>query len=951
MSADEPLLKRYRKSAIAFAIFIAYAVGLLFYNLGLQQRLEQNLLDAARLELEKEAGGLSYYFSERRNDLADLAASEVVANYFSSHDLGMSVEYGLSINIQAVADKFEHLLEQKRLGAVRIYGHMALIDVTGQLIGQSGAGQQDWREDFTRLAPQLDDTPSVTLLTSGDQLRFSSPVRLKEKLRGYVIAYSPVIALESRSATPAPRRPEAILVTATGEPVSKIDPEVFFRPELTQLFAGMRFNDTRQNLDLPTTGQDRAIAAIKQGIEGSPLSLAALITKRELEAQSIPSLLLVAVGAIPLAALFIVILELRQRRRAEQANENARTEAERLARVRSEFLANMSHEIRTPLNAILGLAQLGQLGSSGRRAEQHFVRIIESGQHLLAIINDILDYSKIEAGKLSVERIGFDPGHVIDSAVTLTAERAFSSGLDFRVIEEPLPIHCEGDPLRLSQVLVNLLGNAIKFTECGSITLDARVENDMLRLQISDTGIGMSPEQIGRLFQPFEQADGSTTRRFGGTGLGLSISARIVEAMSGSIQVHSTPGAGSTFTVRIPLVAARFDDSPPPAGQLVLAGLPGHESGPLLAGLSDRGIHASIIDAPATELTGKATVVVDARLAEGSSTWREWLGNLRASGHRTALVGRLEEIDSASLQDSLSGRLPLLERPLRVRHFVNCLRNPEVIAATRPASMQLGGYSILAVDDNEINRMVLVSLLENEGARVDCEASGADTLARLQRSPANYYDIVLTDIQMPAMDGYELTRRIHANHPALPVLGLTAHAGAETRARCLAAGILAHIPKPLALNVLITEIQLHSRHSATNLTASEPMPSPAPPAPPPADSPLPTGLIDWNALEIQFRGKTSFVTRLASKALTNYQASSVRLHAIAAGEGELSELSFVAHSIKGTAGTLKAAAVHELATSTDQAARDGAPASRQLAGQLAEQVDAMVRELEARIRE
>ncbi|MBP8132626.1 MAG: hybrid sensor histidine kinase/response regulator, partial [Zoogloea sp.] len=123
-----------------------------------------------------------------------------------------------------------------------------------------------------------------------------------------------------------------------------------------------------------------------------------------------------------------------------------------------------------------------------------------------------------------MERIGFDPGHVIDSAVTLTAERAFSGGLDFRVIEEPLPIHCEGDPLRLSQVLVNLLGNAIKFTECGSITLDARVENDMLRLQISDTGIGMSPEQIGRLFQPFEQADGSTTRRFGGTGLGLSIS-------------------------------------------------------------------------------------------------------------------------------------------------------------------------------------------------------------------------------------------------------------------------------------------------------------------------------------------------------------------------------------------------------------------------------------------
>jgi signal transduction histidine kinase/FixJ family two-component response regulator/HPt (histidine-containing phosphotransfer) domain-containing protein len=947
MSA-EPLLKRYRKSAIAFLIFIAYAMGVLFYNLHIQQRLEQNLLDSARLELEKDAGGLSYYFSERRNDLADLATSEVIANYFSSRDMGMSVEYGLSINIQAIVDKFEHLLEQKRLGGMPIYGQIALIDEAGHLIGQSGTANRDGREDFTRLGAHLGDAPGVTLLDSHDQLRFTSPVKLKGKLRGHVIAYSPVVAMEGRAVTQKTRRPQAILITATGEPISRIDPEVFLHPETMQLFAGMRFRDTRQNLSLPTASGDRAIAAIKQGIDGSPLSLSALITKRELEAQSIPSLLLVAVGTVPLAVMFIVILELRQRRRVEQAHENARTEAERLARVRSEFLANMSHEIRTPLNAILGLAQLGQRSSSGRQAEHQFVRIIESGQHLLALINDILDCSKIEAGKLSVERIGFDPGKVIDSAVTLTAERAFTSGLRFEINEQSLPVHCEGDPLRLSQVLVNLLGNAIKFTASGSVSLDAKVDGNLLQLQISDTGIGMSVEQIGRLFRPFEQADGSTTRRFGGTGLGLSISARIVAAMGGEIQVSSTPGVGSTFSVRIPLVAPRFDEGPIPAGPIVLAGFPPEESGKLTNGLKARGIQVSLVDAPGAALAADALIVVDARFADGAPAWRDWLGTLRASGQHTALAGRIEEIDGAGLPGSLSGRLPLIERPLRVRHFVDCLRAApsDAVSSAIAASTDLAGYNVLAVDDNEINRMVLVSLLEHEGARVDCTNSGAATLARLQQVGTEHYDIILTDIQMPGMDGYELTRRIHEQHPALPILGLTAHADEETRARCLAAGMLAHIPKPISLDLLITEVCRHSRRPSTPRTGSATMPATAPSP----KTTTPAGMVDWSALETQFRGKASFVTRLADKALINYRTNAIRLRALAAGQGELSELSFVAHSIKGTAGTLKATAVYELAAATDQAAREGSPDSRSLAAELADQLDELTLELEARVR-
>jgi CheY-like chemotaxis protein len=268
------------------------------------------------------------------------------------------------------------------------------------------------------------------------------------------------------------------------------------------------------------------------------------------------------------------------------------------------------------------------------------------------------------------------------------------------------------------------------------------------------------------------------------------------------------------------------------------------------------------------------------------------------------------------------------------------------VSSAIAASTDLAGYNVLAVDDNEINRMVLVSLLEHEGARVDCTNSGAATLARLQQVGTEHYDIILTDIQMPGMDGYELTRRIHEQHPALPILGLTAHADEETRARCLAAGMLAHIPKPISLDLLITEVCRHSRRPSTPRTGSATMPATAPSP----ETTTPAGMVDWSALETQFRGKASFVTRLADKALINYRTNAIRLRALAAGQGELSELSFVAHSIKGTAGTLKATAVYELAAATDQAAREGSPDSRSLAAELADQLDELTLELEARVR-
>ncbi|WP_347249837.1 ATP-binding protein [Zoogloea sp.] len=235
---------------------------------------------------------------------------------------------------------------------------------------------------------------------------------------------------------------------------------------------------------------------------------------------------------------------------------SARAEAERLARVKSEFLANMSHEIRTPLNGVLGLAHIGFRESHGRdKAQDAFARILSSGQLLLGIINDILDFSKIEAGKLRIEAIPMDLARTIGDTLDLMEERAQAKGLALRLRRlSDLPESCISDPLRVGQVLINLLSNAIKFTERGSVTLSVGQEGGQLVFEVSDTGIGMSEGEVAKVFAPFEQADNSTTRKFGGTGLGLTITHRIVELMGGTLHAHSCPGVGSTFEVRLPCV-------------------------------------------------------------------------------------------------------------------------------------------------------------------------------------------------------------------------------------------------------------------------------------------------------------------------------------------------------------------------------------------------------------
>jgi CheY-like chemotaxis protein/anti-sigma regulatory factor (Ser/Thr protein kinase) len=358
----------------------------------------------------------------------------------------------------------------------------------------------------------------------------------------------------------------------------------------------------------------------------------------------------------------------------------------------------MSHEIRTPLNAVLGLAQVGARSAGDSSARASFKPIEEAGRHLLAIVDDILDFSKLEAGKLAIERQAFQLADAVQGAVSLVAGRTQAKGLDLQVDEAPgLPEWVEGDALRLKQVLVNLLANAVKFTERGQVTLAITRDGDRLAFRVSDTGIGITEAQLTHLFKPFEQADGSTTRRFGGTGLGLAISHDLAELMGGELVAESRLGEGSVFTLRLPLPVRAPPVAAPPA-----------EAG---------------------------------------------------------------------------------------------------------AGQRLQGLCLLAAEDNDVNRLVLQAQLEHEGAQVVFTTNGLEAVGAVEQDGPRAYQAVLMDVQMPVMDGLEATRRIHLLAPTLPVIGLTAHAMVEERDRCLAAGMVAHVAKPVDIDVLVAELLRHAERA------------------------------------------------------------------------------------------------------------------------------------------